>query len=150
MLGAGYADTGRRFVRLLHPAADIIAVLIHTKNNDSFIWHFSEVAKRSRRKSSIIKLLEPLFRAESLALLKITVTRWSESGCCGAAPCFSLATCCFNSSFVILQARLQVKFQASVRSPRAKRYWLQPDEGTEYCQPTFLEQITVLIHDLSN
>lgn len=26
-LGAGYADRGRRFVKLLHPTADIIAVL---------------------------------------------------------------------------------------------------------------------------
>lgn len=36
VLGAGYADRGRRFVRLLHPAADIIAVRTHKKNNDSF------------------------------------------------------------------------------------------------------------------
>ena len=43
-LGAGYADRGRRFVRLLHPAADIIAVLTQ-KNNDSFLQHFSEVVK---------------------------------------------------------------------------------------------------------
>lgn len=46
-----YADRGRRFVRLHHPTAGIIAVLTrthtfsHTQNNDSLIQHFSEVAK---------------------------------------------------------------------------------------------------------
>lgn len=50
-LETGYADRGRRFVRLHHPTAGIIAVLTHTfthactQNNDSLIQHFSEVAK---------------------------------------------------------------------------------------------------------
>lgn len=36
-LGAGYADRGWRFVRLLHPTVDIIAVLLLKKNNDPFL-----------------------------------------------------------------------------------------------------------------
>lgn len=91
-LGAGYADRGWRFVRLLHPTADIIAVVPQKKNNDPFfLWHFSEVAKWSRRKSSIIKLLQTLFRAESRALLKNhshSLERELLPGrsCCAPAP----------------------------------------------------------------
>lgn len=37
VLGAGYADRGQRFERLLHPAVDIIAILTQKKeNNDLF------------------------------------------------------------------------------------------------------------------
>lgn len=44
-LETGYADGGRRSVRSLHPAVDIIAGPDTHKNNDSFMQHFSEVAK---------------------------------------------------------------------------------------------------------
>lgn len=57
-LETGYADRGRRFVRFLHPAVDIIAIQEKKKDNNSFLWHFSEVGKWGRRKSNIIKLLD--------------------------------------------------------------------------------------------
>lgn len=92
------------------------------------LWHFSEVAKWSRRKSSIIKLLQTLFRAESQALLKNHSHSLERERLPGRS---CLATCWVDSSFVTLEARLQVKFQASVKSPTAKRCWLQPDGGTQ-------------------
>lgn len=44
-LATGYADRGRRIVRPLYPAVGIIAGPDTQKNNDSFVQHFSEVAK---------------------------------------------------------------------------------------------------------
>lgn len=58
-LEAGYADRGGRFVnKKNHHPLRILLLSWHKKSNDSFLRHFSEVAMWSRRKSSIIKLLD--------------------------------------------------------------------------------------------